>query len=179
MSIVYPDGTTERMRCNRGGRPAKGFWHYVDVKSDNECWNWLGCTTGGYSKGYGRFKVNSKMELAHRVSWTNANGPIPQDMNVLHKCDNPLCVNPSHLYLGTQLDNASDKFRRGRANILSHSKFYSGELWLIFKLLAGNISKQVIAKMFKCTVRTIYYLDKRDKITGRDDIEVIKKEVLS
>jgi len=72
--------------------------------------------------GYGRFVLyDSKTQkikhvLAHRFSWQISNGPIPKSFNVLHKCDNPSCVNPSHLFLGTYLDNAIDRDAKKRGN---------------------------------------------------------------
>lgn len=87
------------------------FWSKVDMKDD--CWNW----TGSLSKqGYGRFGINGRVNLAHRVAWTLYKGEIPKGMNVLHKCDNCSCVNPRHLFLGTQKDNIQDMFSKGRDN---------------------------------------------------------------
>jgi hypothetical protein len=82
------------------------FWSRVDKSGD--CWLWTG-RKNGY--GYGRF-ANDLM--AHRVSYSLANGSVPEGMHVLHHCDNRLCVNPQHLYAGTDKDNAHDKVQRGR-----------------------------------------------------------------
>lgn len=88
------------------------FWKNVD-KSD-DCWIWTGCKTGN---GYGAIRVNTKQKSAHRVSWELANGQnIPQGMVVLHSCDNPLCVRPSHLSIGTTDENSKDMARKGRAS---------------------------------------------------------------
>ena len=68
--------------------------------------------------GYGVRRYHGKLWLAHRVAWTEANGAIPTGLCVLHKCDNPPCINPEHLFLGTNLDNARDMVRKGRqANV--------------------------------------------------------------
>lgn len=82
------------------------------------CWNWL----GGLFKetGYGKFNAgkgeNGKTitAYAHRVSYELHTGPIPEGMQVLHRCDNPRCVRPDHLFLGTQLDNMRDMIAKGR-----------------------------------------------------------------
>ena len=74
------------------------------------CWLWLGSVNNwGYGVGL------HKNEFAHRRSWREHNGDIPTGMHVLHKCDNPSCVNPSHLFLGNNLSNIRDKVSKGRA----------------------------------------------------------------
>jgi hypothetical protein len=76
------------------------------------CWIWTGVTNG---RGYGKFYVtNSLHYLAHRVSWYLVNGKIPDGKFLLHTCDNPRCVNPDHLHLGTQTDNMRDMCQKGR-----------------------------------------------------------------
>ena len=85
------------------------FWSKVNKTLG--CWIWKGYVTKG---GYGTLTVNSITTFAHRFSWELHNGPIPYGLYVLHKCDNPSCVNPSHLYLGTQADNLVDMVQRNR-----------------------------------------------------------------
>ena len=119
--------------------------------TDCGCLVWMGATTRK-DKGYGLIAINGKKrKLAHILAYELKNGPIPEGMKVLHKCDISLCVNPNHLYLGTQADNVKDmcnknrkvpactyKKRRKSAN-LQHRDIYgkfchqktheSGELW--------------------------------------------------
>ena len=81
------------------------------------CWLWIAVTRG--VPAYGAIKVNGKTVKAHRVSWELANGPIPEGEGyhgicVLHRCDNPLCVNPDHLFLGSNRDNQIDCSNKGR-----------------------------------------------------------------
>lgn len=76
------------------------------------CWLWVGGLT---THGYGRMKVPGPRRGAHRVSWEIHRGPIPAGMHVLHRCDIPACVNPGHLFLGTQADNMRDMYAKGRA----------------------------------------------------------------
>lgn len=75
------------------------------------CWLWTHSET---STEYGQFSVNNKPKAAHRVSYELYIGPIPKGLWVLHKCDTPLCVNPSHLFLGTHQDNDRDREVKGR-----------------------------------------------------------------
>ena len=89
---------------------AAAFWARV-VKHDAGCWIWTGARNPA---GYGGFNVRRQQRLAHRVAWTMERGAVPDGLCVLHRCDNPPCVNPDHLFLGTQLDNVADMIDKGR-----------------------------------------------------------------
>lgn len=89
------------------------------VKVGRGCWEWMAFrnpTRPCEISGYGRFQIGKRGYLAHRVSWRIYRGEIPEGMCVMHKCDNPCCVNPKHLSIGTLSDNAVDKVEKGRAN---------------------------------------------------------------
>ena len=101
---------------NHDGPIEARFWSKVDKRGPFECWPWLASTL---RHGHGDFSVNGKRVLAHRFSWSLVNGPIPvgekiHDCCILHSCDNPPCVNPSHLRLGNQADNVRDRDTRNR-----------------------------------------------------------------
>lgn len=83
--------------------------------TETGCYIWLG-DTGRYHYGfeYGRFKLNGKRILAHRAAYILAHGEIPDEMSICHHCDTPLCVNPAHLFAGTQRDNIADMHAKGR-----------------------------------------------------------------
>lgn len=91
------------------------FWKRVDKGSPDECWNWKGNL---FTNGYGQLGfVHRGSRLAHRYSYLIHNGTVCNDNQVLHKCDNKKCVNPNHLFLGSQSDNIQDMINKGRDNI--------------------------------------------------------------
>lgn len=92
------------------------FFRHVSPEPNSGCWLWTGPslkTRGGYGVLTHR-PTNTIMRRAHRLSWELHNGKITQDEHVLHKCDNPLCVNPDHLFLGDQKTNMEDMSSKGR-----------------------------------------------------------------
>lgn len=92
------------------------FMKFYKVDLDTACWEWTGCLL----RGYGQFHYNGRTYMAHRVAYELLVSPMPHGLNVLHRCDNPSCVNPKHLYLGTQQDNVNDMWARGRAKPGAH-----------------------------------------------------------
>lgn len=90
------------------------FWNFVEPVPFSGCWIWIGTDHG--SSNYGTFAFSGKTFKAHRFSWELRNGKIPSGMSVLHRCDVGFCVNPDHLFIGTQLDNVKDMISKGRSN---------------------------------------------------------------
>jgi hypothetical protein len=129
----------------------------------NGCWIWI---RERDKDGYGEISVHGikRQKLkAHRVSWEVFKGPIPLGLNVLHKCDNPPCINPDHLFLGTQKDNIQDMITKGRKVIVPGlkgeanptSKLKSEQVKKIKSMLAQGIVAGVIAKEFGVARSTI------------------------
>jgi hypothetical protein len=89
----------------------KRFWNNVDIKSVDECWEWQGSKT---SNNYGVIYWNGKVSYAHRLSLEFSGEEIPSRYHACHRCDNPPCVNPKHLFVGSPRDNMLDKVSKGR-----------------------------------------------------------------
>lgn len=130
-------------------RTAEYFWSRVNIKSKNECWPWIwGLSMYGYGKCstcvYGT-------NQAHRVAWMYSKGPIPKGMDVLHKCDNPPCCNPKHLFLGTNTENQMDKYLKGRqckGETIGNSKLTQRQVDQIRDLYMEGYLQREIAVMF-------------------------------
>jgi hypothetical protein len=138
-------------------RDIKRFWKKVNKKSSEECWEW---TASIMNSGYGQFfvKENSKIKAysSHRFSWMLAYGEIHDGLCVLHKCDNKICVNPVHLFLGTAKDNRIDAVQKGecrgsynQGTKNSHAKLSESDVREIRRLYKEN-------KMFYTEISKLY-----------------------
>lgn len=133
------------------------FHEKWEVK-ENGCWEWTASTAG---KGYGQMKVpgERKQEYAHRISYMMHYGEIPEGMNVCHSCDNPKCVKPSHLFLGTVKDNLQDmknKDRHLKGERNAKSKLTEEQVRHIHRLHDEGMSQGKIGKSFGVASGTIF-----------------------
>lgn len=149
------------------------FWSKVNKNGptmphmDTSCWVW---TMGYWRFGYGRFQLNWKKAVyAHRVSWELINGPIPVGLFVLHKCDNPPCINPAHLFLGTNTDNMRDMASKGRAGVKTGMDNPKTKLTPVqvneirSRYIPRKVSQRILAKEYGVTQTAIYYI-----LTGKN-----------
>lgn len=109
----------------------KQFWTRVKKRKFKECWLWQGALD---ISGYGRFWCHGNDFKSHRFAWILARGEIPDGMCVLHRCDNPQCVNPDHLFLGTNADNTRDMLEKGRGRGGRKSRLSSVDVSRIKKM---------------------------------------------
>lgn len=169
---------------NRTCRPiAELFWRHVDKAPDDACWIW---TASRNPKGYGYFRNRKRTVLAHRMAWELTYGPIPDGLLCLHHCDNPSCVHPDHLFLGTAADNTLDMMRKGRhgpevfpaykimgenhwsykypesvprGEAVGTSKLTEGQVLEIrAAYAAGNVSKAALARQYGVSHHTIRFI---------------------
>jgi HNH endonuclease len=136
------------------------FWERV--RKTETCWIWTDRMAAG---GYGSFSFHGKQWRTHRFSWTMHFGEIPQGLKVCHRCDNPLCIRPDHLFVGTQRENVEDAFRKGRlkpyrrrVGVNHHMAKLTAEDVVAMRELrnATGVSYQRIARRFKVSTMTAY-----------------------
>ena len=150
------------------------------------CVLWTACKN---RRGYGYFRVYGKLRIASRVAWELANGTIPDEMCVLHHCDNPSCVNPAHLFLGTKADNGADMVAKGRqargdrhGSRLHPGSRQRGSLHVRAKLTEADVlailgdkrSKRIVAKEYGVSHHSIHLI--RHRKTWRHVTEAVCRE---
>ena len=154
---------TKKKMSIAGKNSPEDVWKQIDKHSECiwfmwTCWEWVG---GLNSTGYGVMGIDYKKYLAHRIVYKEIYGEIMNGLFVLHKCNNPKCCNPNHLYLGTQTDNVEQMFKEGRANTAcgertGAAKLTEKDVLEIRRLyLTGDYSQRDLGKMFEVDHKVI------------------------
>ncbi len=141
------------MRQKRRISALERLWARTDTSG--ECWIWRG---GKGSMGYGKISRRGKTIGTHQLSWELARGTIPKGLSILHRCDVPLCVRPTHLFLGTQRDNMRDMVRKGRDRFgenNSHSVLTEPAVREIRRMLASGKNRGEVAMVFNVSRSTV------------------------
>ncbi len=133
------------------------------VKTDG-CWEWTAVKLRG---GYGQLSVVGRLQYAHRVAYQLYVGEIPDGLKVCHRCDNPACVNPSHLFLGTQADNMRDCCNKGRFADRSgersgNAKLTTEQAKAIKTMRSEGARSDDLARLFKVSQSTVYRIIRCD-----------------
>ena len=135
---------------------------YESILEDSKgCWIWQKCRD---RDGYGRTSIDRKQIWAHRASWVLHYSEIPRGLCVLHKCDNPPCVNPEHLFLGTNEDNMLDKINKGRqtrGELVNTNKIKEKDVLRIRAMLGRGLSGREIARRLGLKDHHIYDIKNR------------------
>jgi len=143
---------------------ATRFLKRVDMKEKKDCWEWQGSRNRKQWHGQWRNKAG-QIELAHRAAWRLFTSDIPEGLCVLHRCDNPVCCNPDHLFLGTQADNLKDMWRKKRARpgVSRGAKHGMSKLneEAVRQIRSSKDSAPDLAKSYNVSRTTIYDVLKR------------------
>lgn len=159
------NGNPNEIRTNQGMPINERFDMKVEIRTGSDCWWWTGNKN---LRGYGHFRVNLNTVGAHRFSYERYNGKIPDGMLVCHKCDNPSCVNPEHLFAGTYKDNMADMYSKNRNNTVfgehvGTSKLTGNKVIEIREMLAAGQTQSSIAEAFDVSQASISHINTEKK----------------
>ena len=138
-------------------RTAKDFWSHAALNPVTGCLEWRGAKN---PRGYGKIMRSGKTISAHRHAYELSKGSIPHGGQVLHRCDNPSCVNPEHLFIGSNVDNMRDMSSKGRASM---AKLTPGDVERVRDIWrTGGRTQKEIAEYFGVTHSAIGYITRGD-----------------
>jgi hypothetical protein len=136
------------------------FWSKVDKSGD--CWLWQGCHLKRTNQkiSYGQVRFKNELIYAHRLAWEFTFGPVPEGKEICHHCDNPICVRPSHLFLGTHLDNMQDASGKGRmwtpsGEDCSHSKLTATQ---VKEIKNSPLTQRKLAEQYHVSQSAIFFI---------------------
>lgn len=148
-----------------GGTAVKKFKGLFRQRNTDECWIWEGWR---FKSGYGGFIPSGNRKLrSHRVSYSLFVGPIPEGLEVCHKCDVPACVNPFHLFVGDHYANMRDASSKGRCRAVKgekqwHSRFFPSQIRCMRLLHKAGVTQTRIAELFQTAKSTIGHIVRRE-----------------
>jgi len=171
----------------------KRFQEKIDISCENGCWRWMACT---FNTGYGRAYWNGPDKLAHRVIYTILVGEIQNKLFCCHHCDHPHCVNPDHIFLGTQRENVHDMIQKGRgvskltlekarqiANdpkpYLTIAKAYGVSLQAINSIKCGRSWKDIDISIVRNSSENRKASNKKKRILTREQVLAIRADLRS
>ena len=144
------------------------FWSKVHKGNPDECWPWVAAKANGYGRVWlGGSPPTGRLYPAHRIAWVLVNSPIPDGLCVCHHCDNPACVNPAHLFLGTNEDNMADMVAKGRqvrGELHGRAKLTEAEVRAIRREYAvGDITYREIGEQYRVSLPLIHNIVHRKR----------------
>lgn len=146
------NGTIELLNPPDTRPPVERIMDMIEMIPESGCWIWLG---PGETHGHIRISGIPSPQSVHRIMWEHENGPIPDGMNVCHRCDIGFCCNPKHLFLGTQLDNMMDKVKKGRharGEMIGNAKLNSIQ---VAEIRYSNEPRRLLAERYGVSQSTI------------------------
>lgn len=159
---------------------ADRLWAKTKKGGSDECWEWQGSR---HPKGYGqigRGRRKDGLAYAHVVAWEVTHGPVPSGAHVCHRCDNPPCVNPSHLFLGSPADNTHDMIRKRRHSYGENhaTKLTEKDVVEVRRLLAEGTTQQAVADRFSVSRSLIGQVGRFNRWALTDSSPDVKAELL-
>lgn len=155
---------------------ATDVFRFIDTNDNdpNVCWPWTGSVGGRDGRGY--ITIDGKKQLAHRVVYTIFKGEIAEDMVIRHRCNNPICCNPTHLLIGTRGQNEDDKYDSDRAgythDMIKEMRRYN-KLGMTYVAIAKEINRKFNTSISANGVGRVIRGERRNKQELRDDNETV------
>jgi hypothetical protein len=154
------------VKCSKAATPVSDVWrHVAKIDDATSCWEWTGARG---THGYGQIRtIENRSRATHRLFWEMTYGPIPHGLWVLHRCDNPPCVRPDHLFLGTPQDNHRDMVSKGRVargTMKPNVKLSPAQITEIrARYASGGLRYKDLAQQFGISICLVGFIVRREK----------------